>query len=31
MFDIIEADQNISEDFKREIEREGIVIYEKIR
>ena len=31
MFDIIEVDQNISEDLKREIEREGIVIYEKIR
>ena len=31
MIDIIEADQNISEDLKREIEREGMVIYEKNR
>ena len=31
MFDIIEADQKVSEDLKQEIEREGIVIYEKTR
>lgn len=29
-FDIIDADGNISEKLKLEIERDGIVIYEKI-
>lgn len=31
MFDIVEADQKISEDLKKEIEREGVVIYEEAR
>lgn len=29
MFDIIQADKTISEDLKKEIERDGVVIYEK--
>lgn len=29
-FDIIDADKNISEKLKMEIERDGIVIYEKV-
>jgi predicted nucleotidyltransferase len=29
-FDIINADKNISEKLKLEIERDGIVIYEKV-
>ena len=31
MFDIVEADQKVSEDLKKEIEREGVVIYEEAR
>ena len=29
-FDVINADKNISDELKREIARDGIVIYEKI-
>ncbi len=29
MFDIIQADKTISADLKKEIERDGVVIYEK--
>jgi predicted nucleotidyltransferase len=29
-FDIVNADKNISDELKREIARDGIVIYEKI-
>ena len=29
MFDIIQADKTISDDLKKEIERDGVVIYEK--
>lgn len=29
MFDIIQADKTISDDLKREIEKDGVVIYEK--
>ena len=29
-FDVINADKNISEKLKMEIERDGIVIYEKV-
>ena len=29
IFDIVEADKDISEELKNEIERDGIVIYEK--
>lgn len=29
MFDIIQADKTISDDLKKEIEKDGVVIYEK--
>ena len=29
MFDIVEADRKISEELQKEIERDGVVIYEK--
>ena len=29
MFDVVQADASISDDLKEEIERDGIVIYEK--
>ena len=29
MFDVIEADSSISEELKKEIEKDGVVIYEK--
>ncbi|MCC8082311.1 MAG: nucleotidyltransferase domain-containing protein [Clostridiales bacterium] len=29
MFDIVDLNKNISEEFRNEIEREGILIYEK--
>lgn len=31
MFDIIQADSAISDDLKHEIEKDGVIIYEKIR
>ena len=31
MFDIIQADSAISDDLKHEIEKDGIIIYEKTR
>ena len=31
MFDIVEADVGISDELKEEIERDGVVIYEKAR
>lgn len=31
MFDIVQADAAISEELKQEIEREGVIIYEKAR
>ena len=31
MFDIIEADEPISEELKQEIEKDGVTIYEKTR
>ena len=30
MFDVVELDKGISEDLKHEIERDGIIIYEKV-
>ncbi len=30
MFDIVQADKPISDELKKEIERDGIVIYEKV-
>jgi len=30
MFDIVELDRGISEELKNEIEKDGVVIYEKI-
>ena len=30
MFDIVKADKPISDELKKEIERDGIVIYEKV-
>ncbi len=30
MFDVVELDMGISEDLKHEIERDGIIIYEKV-
>lgn len=30
MFDIVELDRGISEELQREIERDGVIIYEKI-
>ena len=29
MFDIIQADSSVSDDFKKEIQKDGVVIYEK--
>ena len=29
MFDVIEADSSISEELKKEIEKDGVVLYEK--
>ena len=29
MFDVIDMDSGISEELKKEIERDGVVIYEK--
>ena len=29
MFDIVNADEKISQELKEEIERDGVVIYEK--
>lgn len=29
MFDIVEADRKISEELQKEVERDGVVIYEK--
>lgn len=29
MFDIVQADAAISDELKQEIEREGVIIYEK--
>lgn len=31
MFDIIQADSAISDDLKHEIEKDGVIIYEKTR
>ena len=31
MFDIIQADSAISDDLKHEIEKDGVIIYEKSR
>lgn len=31
MFDIIQADSAISDDLKHEIEKDGVIIYEKAR
>ena len=31
MFDIVQADAAISDELKQEIEREGVIIYEKAR
>lgn len=31
LFDVVNLDKTISEDLKKEIERDGIVIYEKTR
>lgn len=31
MFDIVQADELISEELKREIEKDGVIIYEKAR
>lgn len=31
MFDIVEADKNISEELQNEIRKDGVVIYEKTR
>ena len=31
MFDIIEADASISDELKKEIEKDGVTIYEKTR
>ena len=31
MFDIIQADSAISDDLKQEIEKDGVIIYEKTR
>lgn len=30
IFDVVEADKNASEELKKEIERDGVLIYEKI-
>ena len=29
MFDIVQADTSVSDDLKQEIEKDGVVIYEK--
>lgn len=29
MFDIVQADTEISDELKQEIERDGVIIYEK--
>ena len=31
MFDIVQADSSISDELKKEIEKDGVVIYEKTR
>ena len=31
MFDIVEADESISDELKQEIEKDGVTIYEKNR
>ena len=31
MFDIVQADELISEELKQEIEKDGVIIYEKAR
>ena len=31
MFDIVEADESISDELKQEIEKDGVTIYEKTR
>ena len=31
MFDIVQADELISEELKQEIEKDGVTIYEKAR
>ena len=31
MFDIIQADKTISDELKKEIEKDGVIIYEKTR
>lgn len=29
MFDVVQADEKISDELKQEIERDGVIIYEK--
>ena len=31
MFDIVQADELFSEELKQEIEKDGVIIYEKAR